>query len=84
MDMLQSRVIHYTTSTFLFLVLLVKKKDCVYRALNNTTIKERFPNPTIDDFLDELHGSLLFSKLDLPSGYHQIRIHEEDIQKSAA
>ena len=88
-EYLRKGLIRPSFSPFAAPILLVKKKYgsfqmCIdYRALNKITVKHRYPMPCIDDLLDALGGACIFSKIDLKSGYHQIRVRDEDVFKTA-
>ncbi|KAJ0466689.1 putative nucleotidyltransferase, Ribonuclease H [Helianthus annuus] len=88
-ELLEKGFIHPSSSPWGAPVLFVKKKDgtfrmCIdYRELNKVTVKNRYPLPRIDDLFDQLQGSSFYSKIDLRSGYHQLRVREEDVSKTA-
>jgi hypothetical protein len=88
-DLSSKGFIRPSTSPYGAPVLFVHKKDktlrmCVdYRLLNKLTVKNKYPLPRIDELIDQLQGAEIFSKIDLRSGYHQIRIKDSDIEKTA-
>ncbi|WVZ70349.1 hypothetical protein U9M48_019024 [Paspalum notatum var. saurae] len=88
-ELLGKEFIRPSSSPWAFPVLFVDKKDgsrrmyVDYRALNDVTIKNKYPLPRIDDLFDQLQGACVFSKIDLRSGYHQMKIRPSDIPKTA-
>jgi hypothetical protein len=88
-EILKKGYIHLSMSPWGSQVLFVKKKDgtlrlCIdFRQLNKVTVKNKYPLPRIDDIFDQLKDAKIFSKIDLRSGYHQVRIRDEDISKTA-
>ena len=88
-ELLDKGFIRVSTSPWGALVLFAMKKDktlrlCIdYRHLNRVTIKNRYPLPRIDDLFDQLRGARVYSKIDLRTGYYQLRVREADIPKPA-
>ena len=88
-ELLSKGFIRPSTSPWGAPVLFVKKKDgslrlCIdYRQLNRATIRNQYPLPRIDELFGQLHGSRVYSKIDLRSGYHQLRVRENDVSKTA-
>ena len=88
-DLLSKGWIRKSLSPYRSPILFVRKKEgtlrmCVdYRELNKQTIKNRYPLPRQDELLDQLHGAKFFSKIDLQSGYHQVRVADKDVYKTA-
>jgi hypothetical protein len=88
-ELLEKGFIRPSSSPWGAPVLFVSKKDgsrrmCVdYRSLNEVTIKNKYPLPRIEDLFDQMKGAKIFSKIDLRSGYHQLKIRAEDVPKTA-
>ena len=88
-ELLEKKCIKPSVSPWGAPVLFEKKKDgtlrlCIdYRQLNKVNVKNKYPLPRIDDIFDQMRGAKVFSKIDLRSGYHQVRIKDEDIHKLA-
>ncbi|GKC25848.1 putative reverse transcriptase domain-containing protein [Tanacetum coccineum] len=88
-ELAEQGFIRPNTSPWRAPILFVKNKDgsfrmCIdYRELNKLTIKNRYPLPRIDDLFDQLQSSSVYSKIDVRSGYHQLRVRDEDIPKTA-
>ena len=88
-DLTEKGYIQPSVSPFGAPMLFVPKKDggmcmCIdYKALNRVTVHNRHPLPRIDELLDRLRGAQFFTKIDLRSGYHQIRVHPQDVHKTA-
>jgi hypothetical protein len=84
-EFLDLGLIHPSVSPWGAPVIFIRKKDgswrlCIdYRQLNKATIKNQYPLPRIDDLFDQMKGVMVFSKIDLRSGYHQLRIKEDDV-----
>ena len=88
-ELLSKGFVKTSTSPWGAPVMFVKKKDgslrlCIdYRQLNKVTIRNQYPLPRIDDLFDQLQGAKVFSKIDLRSGYHQLKVRREDVPKTA-
>ena len=88
-ELIELKFIEKSVSPWGAPVLFVKKKDgsmrlCIdYRKLNAVTVKNKYPMPRIDDLFDQLGGARYFSKIDLRTGYHQVRVREQDVPKTA-